>query len=445
MMRPIFTFYLLILLLLGQTACRDGENGFEDGPPPAPEQVTVSSNITPVIVTSPTSPVDTAVATPASPLTSLILWTSVEFAPRSELPGGQLLGEQLTAFAQAHPELTLEVQPKTLSGQGGILSYLRTGRAVAPTILPDLILLSSDQLLTATNDRLIYPIEQFIPAEMMDDLYPAAQEMARLEGHTMGYPFAMTGLHHLAYNPTVITGTLPATWDELIQLEAASFIFPANGLEGAELVLHLYLAAGGSLTNEAGQPDLQVEPLTVALNQIGRGRSSGLILLQSGSVTTSAEAWQLFQTGVASLVQTRSAIFLGQGGLANNLGYAPLPGIEQTAVPLLKSWVWAISTPDPARQARAVELIAWLTSPDNLGPWSASSYILPARRSALENWPAPPDYLTFAQAELERAQPYPPTAVTVIMNALNEALFDVVTLAASPQAAAEQAAEDVRQ
>jgi ABC-type glycerol-3-phosphate transport system substrate-binding protein len=255
----------------------------------------------------------------------------------------------------------------------------------------------------------------------------------------------MTGLHHIAYNPAVITGTLPTTWNGLIQLEESGFIFPANGAEGAELVLHLYLAAGGSLTNEAGQPDLQVAPLTIALAQIGRGRSSGLISLQSGSVSNNSEAWQLLQNGAANLIQTRSAIFLGQGGLEGNWGYGPLPGIEQTAAPLLKSWVWAVSASDPARQARAVELIAWLTSPENLGPWSASSNILPARRSALENWAAPTSYLTFAQTELERALPYPPTATTAIISALNEAVFDVVTLTASPQAAAEEAAEAVRQ
>jgi ABC-type glycerol-3-phosphate transport system substrate-binding protein len=91
-----------------------------------------------------------------------------------------------------------------------------------------------------------------------------------------------------------------------------------------------------------------------------------------------------------------------------------------------------------------VELIAWLTDPDNLGPWGASSYILPARRSALETWTTPADYVAFADGELERAQPYPAAAASVIMNAFSEAVFDVVTLAATPQLAAQRAAEAVR-
>jgi len=434
---------LLILLLLVLAGCRQAENGPESAALATPEQLT--GPVETVSAAPSPTPAREAVPTPApAGVNRLILWTSADFAPRSELPGGQLLGDQLAVFGQNNPDLALEVQLKALTGQGGTLSYLRTGRTVAPTILPDLVLLSTDQLPTATNDRLIYPIEQYLSAAMLDDLYPAAESLVQFDNHIMGYPFAMTGLHHLAYSRSVITETLPVTWTGLVQLEEASFIFPASGLEGAELVLHLYLAAGGSLVNEAGQPDLQVEPLTIALSQIGRGRGSGLISLQSSSVTSLAEAWQLFQNGVSSLVQTRSTIFLAQDGLANNWGYAPLPGIEQAAVPQVKSWVWAVSTPDPARQAKAVELIAWLTAPENLGPWGASSYILPARRSALESWTAPADYLAFVDGELERAQPYPAAAASVIMNAFSEAVFDVVTLAATPQLAAQRAAEAVR-
>ncbi|MBK9049871.1 MAG: extracellular solute-binding protein [Chloroflexi bacterium] len=369
----------------------------------------------------------------------LRLWTTEEISPRSEVRGGAVLVEQLDVFASSHPDLLLDVQLKAVSGQGGTLSYLRTGRTVAPSILPDVVLLQASQLAAATQEGLIYPLDGLIPAEMVNDLYPAAANLSRVNNALMGYPFTITGLEHLAYNGGVITRTLPITWNAMINLPNADFVFPAAGMSGSRLILQLYLAFGGTLTNEVNQPNLQVEPLTQALSLISQGRQAGFILLESDNFTTNSEAWQLYQSGLANIVSTSPRNFLDNREFVPGSQYALLAGPNGPLVPLVDAWVWAVTTPDPARQALAVELINWLCSDATMGSWTAVGAQLPARRSAFVFWTVETPYQSFLQTQLELAQPYPAAATSSVITALNNATFAVIDGSKPPEVAAQDA------
>jgi hypothetical protein len=69
--------------------------------------------------------------------------------------------------------------------------------------------------------------------------------------------------------------------------------------------------------------------------------------------------------------------------------------------------------------------------------------MLPSRRSAFEKWENDP-YTTFLRLWLERALPFPEAANSDVMTALGTAVFDVITLAKSPQVAAEEAAASLQ-
>ncbi len=86
-----------------------------------------------------------------------------------------------------------------------------------------------------------------------------------------------------------------------------------------------------------------------------------------------------------------------------------------------------------------MELLTLLVSEPNFGNWSYQSKVLPAQRQAFLQWPANDPYAAFLQQELERAQAYPVSANDTIMNVLGNAVFDVISLAQSPQAAAQEA------
>lgn len=432
MLRYFSLVFLFLLLLLPSCGLR---NDAAEQPAVTPTGTTPAPAGTP----DPDPTPDTAAQPLPTPRTfTLTVWTTADISPRSEIPGGDVLTKQLAAFDASHPDVELNVEIKTVTDQGGSLNYLRTGRDVAPDILPDLLLLPSDQLPGAAAAGLIYPLDSLIQQEMIDDLFPAANALGRVDGTLYGYPYVLSDLQHVVYDTNVITGTLPSSWTSLRD-SGHSFVFPADGPKGAELGLQFYLAAGGRLTNDANHPELDVNALTAALENISQARVQGIIVSQSSNVISSEGAWQVFQSGGAEIAPITGAQFLNKRAAGFNSGFGPLPGPEGALVPQLKGSLWAITTADPLQQSLAGELLTWLSSPANLGEWSAESMMLPARRSAFEQWPGDP-YIEFLQGELARGQPFPRTASGTIMAALGRAVSDVVSLAKTAPAAATEAA-----
>ena len=149
---------------------------------------------------------------------------------------------------------------------------------------------------------MIFPLDDLVDPALVADLYPVAQSYAQPGEQIIGYPFALSNLLHLAYQPTAVA-TISDTWDALITNPPGPMVLPAAGRDGALLTLQLYLAAGGSLRNENGQSILQAVPLTEALELLRQGRTNGLISAASNELATRDETWQLFQTGEAVIVR----------------------------------------------------------------------------------------------------------------------------------------------
>lgn len=424
-------FFALSAVLLFSSACAL-LNGTENPPStPAPSTQTIAATLpAPLVPATATPPPETAV--------SFIVWIPPELIQESPEESAVLLA-QISEFDINRADISITVEQKPINGEGGILSYLRAGQKVAPAILPDLIAIPSEYLTMAAEDGLIFPLDGLINSATLEDLYPAAQAMAFSQGQLVGFPFALTNLPHLAYNNSIITDTVPLTWAELISDTTHPMILPAAGSEGAKLLLQLYLAAGGTLSNEAGRPALQVAPLTAALEQISQGRNNGFILSQSSNITTLADSWQLFQTVTAVYTLTSSDQLLRQRSDNLPVGFAPIPGLNAPLVPLVDGWAWAISTTEQTHRPLAVELLLALTSPQNLGNWSLQHKTLPASRAAFAQWPDDDEYTKFMRQELELAQFTPIPSNSPILTVLENAIFNVVSLAQPTNVAAEEA------
>jgi ABC-type glycerol-3-phosphate transport system substrate-binding protein len=432
------TLFLLGLILLSGTGCDLPERLGIDG---APVEV-ASPTATPTAELPQLPPDELATPTPEAtpvPQRTLTVWLPPEIGGRTQ-SATAVLTEQIRTFNGGYPDLQIVVQQKNVGGPGGMLSYLRTGRSVAPSVMPDLIVLPGDRLQAAFAEELIYPLGTGANSEMMDALYPAARSVARPQDVTLGYPLALTNLPHLAYDTDVITATFPISITQMLDLPDTILLYPGSGPDGVMIWLQLYLAHGGQLVDADGQPTLQAEPLRLTLEILEQARQESFITSQSSNVSSLAEAWQLFMTGNATIVQTSAAQFLQEGAPGQNYGVAPIPGLTGPLTPLVGSWAWAISTSDPGRRGLAIELVAFLAQPENLGEWSQAAHILPARADALLQWNADDLYVQFLDQELARAQPNPVVASSQLMNALRDAVFDVTSLAETPRAAAATAA-----
>jgi ABC-type glycerol-3-phosphate transport system substrate-binding protein len=427
-------FFLLFSFML--SACDLLQSDSDTEPAEEVALVTVTPDAT-VEVAQITPVFDVPVtATPAA--VDLKVWIPPQIAVRTEA-GTQTLADQLTDFNARNPEVVIRVEQKRVLGDGGILSYLRTGRSVAPSVLPDMIAIPTELLPAAANESLIFPLDDRMDPDLLNELFPPALKMARPEERTLGIPFALTGLPHLVYNSNALTTTLPLTWDRLISDTERSMAFAADGTDGALLALQFYLDAGGTVENDLGQPALQVEPLTVALEALQEGRETGFLAEQSSSLSSLDQSWQLFLGGGANIVRTSADHFLGENTTGLPLEFTVTPGIDRPLTPLVGGWAWAISTSDPIRQEAAHALMLELVAASNQGEWSQDSHILPARRDSLAVWSDNDLYIGFVQQELERAQPLSVTANSKIMTVLGDAVFQVVSGSKLAQEAAEDA------
>jgi ABC-type glycerol-3-phosphate transport system substrate-binding protein len=434
---------LIALLLILFTACDTGDQ--ETG-----ATVTATSTRDAAATMEPTPPValtPIAAQTPGSPQQAITLtvWTRQEVVPDSQQPGGAVLLDQLNSFDQQRSDLHLKVEVKATTGQGGALSYLRSGRAVAPDILPDLVLLPATQLVDAVADRLLYPLGEAVGPDAIAQLYPAAQALSQVDGVTYGYPYVLTSLQHFVYDTATITHTLPVTWPGLLSAENdVRFIFPAVGLDGGIFTLQLYLAAGGTLRNDTGQLAIQPERLAEALRQIEQGIASGRILPQSAATSTLDQAWQVFQNSTANIVLSNGTTYRQQQNPAGRYAFTRLPGLDQ-ALPLRPgALLWVVTTPDPVRQRLAVDLLNWLSDPENLAAWSYAAYTVPARAEALTLWPGEDAHAAFLARNLPDARPLPPDANTTLLGVLAAATESVAAGVQTAAAAAETAANALR-
>lgn len=438
---PCYLAATLALLALLMPAC-----SLVQGTPLSTE-ATPSPNATQPVATLPPqatteSPGSSSQPQPLSPLR---LWIPPEIGARSEA-GAQELTSQIRAHQTAQPSLEVIVEQKPVDGPGGILNYLQTGRPVAPSVMPDVVAVPTSLLAESRTRELFRPLDGLMETDFIADIYPAPAAQVVSQDQVFGYPFASVGLTHLIYNPSVVTGTIPMDWTQLISDTNRTLVLPADSREGAMLGLQFYLAEGGRLTDDSGRAALEPEPLSRALTIIA-GRKDNL--LQSHQLKTLDEAWQYFQLGLSDFMWTRSEYLLGRQAIdpaiIGRLGYTTVPGSGEPLTPLTTTWAWAITTDDPARQERAADLINFLTTPENLANWSERSQTLPPRRSVMNLLASSSPYYQFAGRQMERMEAMPISETSRLMDTLGDAVFQVLTTDTSPALIAEQAAAALRQ
>lgn len=424
-----------VLTIFFLSACTLFEQQRSNTQPTAAEQLPVQEVAPAQLIATPETAVSTTLT---NTVRTLRVWIPPEL---NEAPEGEssFLAQQINNYALSQPDLNLILEIKTVSGQGGILSYLRTGRNIAPSILPDVVAIPADQLASTYADTLIYPLTGLVEPEKIEELYPAAQTFARVDEVLVGYPFSMNGLSHFAYNNQVITQTISPNWDTLFVNTPLAFAAPLATTEGSILLLQLYLQAGGTLVNDAGQIIIEPEPLAVALTKLRNSVENSQLnatLSQSGGLN---ELWSAYEENRITALITTAEAYLRQTDVEQT-AVSPISGLEEPLTPIVTGWAWAVSTPNSSQQQLAVSLIDHLTIVERQGRWSQNSFMLPSHPSALASWNGNGEYVEFLHEQLVRAEALPPNATLQILGLFQEAALQVISGDASPQAAAAAAA-----
>jgi ABC-type glycerol-3-phosphate transport system substrate-binding protein len=374
---------------------------------------------------------------------TLVLWTNEDYAPTSETEGGTRLLEQMQAFQQDHG-VRVEVILKKRSGAGGLLDFLTTASKAAPSVLPDIITLSDADLYRAAQAGLLQALDDLVSPELLDDQFDFANSLTQLDGATMGVLY-QADLHHLVFDTTLVEEP-PRSWRDVYSSTVPFVFSPAAPGDGVNnVILIQYLALGGALTDQAGQPSLDSERLAEALEFFSRAQQADVIPRSVLDLTDVTTAWATYRFGEAGMVQVPASVYLAERAGLSSAGFEPPPLRTPGVVTVGHGWALAIVTQDPERQRLAAALIEHLLAAENSGAWTQAAGRLPTRYAAFDAWDADDPYLPFIRNLLAQARPATnPDLAAVVGGPLAEALAEVLSGRATPAEAAEAATLAVR-
>jgi ABC-type glycerol-3-phosphate transport system substrate-binding protein len=297
----------------------------------------------------------------------------------------------LDEFISRRPQTDIQVRVKPLSGEYGILESLRTTRAAASIIAPELIVLPRPLMEEAVREGLILPLDELTNIMEQEDWYPYAQELSRVDGELNGIPFA-GDLLILAYKSDTEEAP-PSDWEALLE-SGKALTFPASDPMSV-VTLAQYRNLGQDLETDTGEVNLQREPLLEVLTFYQSAQVANVMPYWLTQFETDEQAWQSYQERQATLAITWSSTMLGFE--SSNTALAAMPTKEGKAFALADGWVWCLIPSNPGTEEAALELIEYLTVDSYLSTWSIAAGYLPVRPSGLEDWSEEIYYSTLGQ------------------------------------------------
>jgi ABC-type glycerol-3-phosphate transport system substrate-binding protein len=377
---------------------------------------------------------------------SLTIWTVENFSPSNENDAGLVFKNQLDLFDQNHPEAQLDIIEKKPTGPGSIEAYLEIAGQVAPAVLPDITVLSTDLIPVIGKMQppggealILQPLDALVAPELIDDLFPIARQLGSYDSALMGIPF-MLDFEHVIYNSTILTDTAPTTWDAILK-SGGPCIFPAAEDAPVDTTLLHYISAGGALYDDEGNGIIEIDPLTEVFRFYQQADTDHIIPVSVIQTRSLAQSWNGYRNGNALLAHVNASQYLLRRDELLNTAVGPFPGMERSSPAFASGWVWAIITTDPARQQLALELINWLMDAERLGEWSYNGKWLPATENALETWPSNDEYVQFAREQIMIAMPRPDNDYyELVQTRLAKSVRDVLLGNTSPAAAASYSA-----
>lgn len=381
-------------------------------------------------------------ATPDNMPLVLTMWTSEQLNPFNEAPGGSTLLEQLAIFDERFPDIQVEVLVKRVSGPGSTLEYLRTARDVAPRVLPDLVVLDRQTVVVAAREGLIIPASELLEPDTFASLYPVAQELGRVDSELVALPYLLE-FQHIIYRRSVFPEDPPNQYSRILD-GPSPFAFPAGGAGNVnQTLLTQYLAEGGRLSDDAGIPVIDRDPLNRVLTFYSDASENGLVDPALFQIVSSGETLALYEGLQSSLAVTSSTAYLrAQEATQAETVLTWIPTAGGAPYALVDSWAIAITTGDARHQQAAIELIDYLLNPANQGAYTQAAGILPSQPAALAVWGNADPYIEFGDLMLQNSQPVPDQeARDAVGSKLQKALEDVLLNGLTPIQAATLASQ----
>ncbi len=283
-----------------------------------------------------------------------------------------------------------------------VVSQLQLVNTVAPSALPDIVLIRRDDMntilqqasLTSANaDPTVYtqrPVE-LQPLTVWDTisitnelsaLSPTLVSMGEINGIRYGLPYLIE-VQHVLYEPTAFDEAPQTAQDLLAAGEPILFTArPNTGQAVNDFLLTLYVSAGGTFINSEGIPILDEVPLRQTLIFIEEATASQIISVDLLNYRQPEEYLDLLVEGERNFAFVNSSLYLTHEELTRFTVEA-VPTLDTEPSVLLDGWVWVLLTDDPERQAAAFQFVRWMYETDQMVDVALAVHSIPVQERAL--------------------------------------------------------------
>jgi multiple sugar transport system substrate-binding protein len=334
---------------------------------------------------------------------TLILWMPDDFAVSSGEQVQKLLIDRLDAFEIENPGIYIDLRFKNVKQKESMMDLLNTAYRVAPTVLPDVILLNRSDMETAAIKGLLVPFDNFPTGGDINGIFPGFEEPGNIQGSTFGVPAAGDGL--FVIDKKFGGERLPA-WKDILSssLKIGMNLNDPN----ATVFIALYLSAGGELTDENGKPHLNEAIFTQVLTFIRETRIQSAFPDWSLLASDWTEVSKRFENDETEM-EINWYSTTPKDGL-DQYNYHGLPGLSNSSASILSGWYWSIANPAPDRPLIRMELLSFLSQPVFASSWSNTAGYLPVSD---QDWPILGTSNTELQSILDSAKPLPDTFIMI--------------------------------
>ncbi len=325
---------MLLLLLVG---C----NGRATPTPFTPLQPTPTPAIEPLV--------DETVVLTAND--QLVVWLPAFTGIATEGSSGTIFSNAFHQFEQRNPTIRLDIQVKAEMGAANLFNFLRSAQQVAPTILPDLVLINTQQLWQVVELGMVVALaeEEILPGA---NFFPVARDAVQYRTQTVGIPY-IVDVTHLVYSSEVID-TPPRTWAELIANNQA-FLYPATETGTTNATLLQYVGAGGELLEDGSISDPEV--LEAFFTFLVQAHESGVIPNSVLDMSGFSSVWRAFSEDRTLLATVQVTQFHPNATGIKPPNYTFVPTRNGDPVTIADTWAFAILTEDAHRRQLALTLV----------------------------------------------------------------------------------------
>lgn len=376
--------------------------------------------------------------TPPQEIT-LTIWTSTLFSPHQNIAGEEVLHTQSASFQVAYPDIALEWVVKPAEGPGSLTEFLLSAQEVAPTVLPDLVVLDSRALGRLAGSGVLQPLDGVLDDTLIEDGFSFARQASFVDDQWLGVPIDAQ-IEHLIYGTNRVDAP-PLTWSDLLA-EEQLYAFPAGGRGGRvnDAFLIQYLALGGRLSDDAGQPFLDETFVSMVLSFYANGARAGVLPDTLPNLSTHEDALVQYQDGSVAMVNITSDLYLANREKLTNTSFASIPTWNGSVATVGRAGVFAVVTPDPSRQLAIKAFIEWILEPERNAAWTRAAGRLPVREAVVDLWEDDQAYTAFARWQLASAFHVPSAPQYDLLYAvLQQAVREVMTQGVAPEDAARRA------